>query len=107
VGALVGLVMVAELVLIVGPRYFGADRYQAPPPAPADYSNTEALGRALYSDYLYHFEIAAFILLVAIVAAITLTMRTRPETKYQAPGRQVRAQKSERLRTVRMKSESR
>ncbi|MDZ7788001.1 MAG: NADH-quinone oxidoreductase subunit J [Halofilum sp. (in: g-proteobacteria)] len=107
-GALVGIVMVAELALIVGPRYFGSDRYQAPPPAPAEYSNTEALGRLLYSEYLYQFEIAAFILLVAIIAAITLTMRKRPETtKYQTPGNQVRADKGERLRVVRMDSERR
>ena len=107
-GALVGIVMVAELVLIVGPRYFGGDRYAAPPPAPAEYSNTEALGRLLYSDYLYQFEIAAFILLVAIIAAITLTMRKRPETtKYQTPGNQVRADRRDRLRVVRMDSERR
>jgi NADH-quinone oxidoreductase subunit J len=107
-GALVGIVMVAELVLIVGPRYFGSDRYAAPPAAPADYSNTEALGRLLYTEYLYQFEIAAFILLVAIIAAITLTMRKRPETtKYQTPGNQVRAGKGDRLRVVRMDSERR
>jgi NADH-quinone oxidoreductase subunit J len=107
-GLLVGVIMVAELALIVGPRYFGSDRYAAPPPAPADYSNTEALGRLLYSDYLYQFEIAAFILLVAIIAAIVLTMRKRPETtKYQTPGNQVRAGKADRLRVVRMDSERR
>ena len=106
VGALVGIVMTAELVLIVGPRYFGEDRFAAPEPAPAGYSNTEALGRALYSDYLYQFEIAAFILLVAIIAAIALTMRTRPETtKYQTPGSQVQVGKADRLRVVRMDSE--
>lgn len=105
-GALVGIVMVAEMVLIVGPRYFGMDQYAPPPRAPADYSNTEALGRLLYTDYLYQFEIAAVILLVAIIAAISLTMRKRPETtRYQAVGRQLRAQKSERLRLVRMDSE--
>ena len=107
-GALVGIVMVAELVLIVSQRYFGAEQYQAPPPAPGGYSNTEALGRLLYSDYLYQFEIAAFVLLVAIIAAIALTMRKRPETtKYQTPGRQVRADKRERLRIVGMDSEKR
>ncbi len=107
-GALVGIVMVAELVLIVGQRYFGAEQYQAPPSAPAGYSNTEALGRLLYSDYLYQFEIAAFVLLVAIIAAIVLTMRKRPETtKYQTPGRQVRVGKGDRLRVIRMGSEKR
>lgn len=108
VGALVGVVMVAEMILVVGPRYFGAERYSAPAPAPADYSNTSELGRALYTDYLYQFEIAAIILLVAIIAAIALTMRKRPETtKYQTPGRQVRVSKSDRLRIVSIKSEER
>lgn len=107
-GALVGIVMVAELALIVGPRYFGGDRYEAPPAASADYSNTEALGRLLYTEYLYQFEIAAFILLVAIIAAISLTMRKRPETtKYQTPGNQVRASRGDRLRVVPMDSERR
>ena len=52
-------------------------------------SNTEALGRVLYTVYVYPFEIASVILLVAIVAAIRLTLRHRPETKYQKPERQV------------------
>jgi NADH-quinone oxidoreductase subunit J len=107
-GALVGLVMIAELVLIVGPRYFDTERFGTPERAPAGYSNTEELGQLLYTEYLYHFELAAVILLVAIIAAIALTMRKRPETtKYQTPGRQVRASKSERLRLVRMDSEER
>ena len=107
-GALVGVVMVAELAMVVGSRYFDGVRYSAPVRAPADYSNTEALGRLLYSEYLFQFELAAVILLVAIIAAIALTMRKRPETtKYQTPGRQVRASKAERLRIVRMNSEQR
>lgn len=106
VGALVGLVMLAELIMLVGPRYFGQDRYAPPERAPAEYSNTEALGRLLYSDYLYAFEIAAVILMVAIIAAIALTMRKRQDTtKYQAPNRQVRVRKGDRLRFARIKSE--
>lgn len=106
VGALVGVVMVAEMILVVGPRYFGEERFSAPVRAPADYSNTSELGRALYTDYLYQFEVAAIILLVAIIAAIALTMRKRPETtKYQTPGRQVRVGKDDRLRIVSIKSE--
>lgn len=106
IGVLVGLVMIAELILVVGPRYFGAERYAPPPGKPADHSNTEVLGRELYTDYLYQFEIAAFILLVAIITAIALTMRKRPETtRYQRPGNQVQARKSKRLRVVNMRSE--
>lgn len=108
IGVLVGVIMFIEMALVVGPRYFGEDRFSAPPPAPADYSNTSELGRVLYTDYLYQFEIAAIILLVAIIAAIALTMRKRPETtRYQLPGHQVRANKAERLRLVSMKAEKR
>jgi len=108
VGALVGIVMVAQIVIIVGPRYFGSDRFAMPARSPVEYSNTEHLGRVLYSEYLYHFEVAAVILLVAIIAAISLTLRKRPETtNYQMPSDQVRASKGERLRIVSMDSEKR
>ena len=69
-------------------------RLPAPAPRPPSYSNTEELGRLLYTDYVYPFEIAAVILLVAIVAAIALTLRRRKDTKYQDPaqaGRRARA----------------
>lgn len=106
VGVLVGIIMFIEMVLVVGPRYFSDERFTAPTPAPAGYSNTTELGRLLYSDYLYQFEIAGIILLVAIIAAIALTMRKRPETtRYQTPGNQVRVSKKDRLRVVNLKSE--
>jgi NADH-quinone oxidoreductase subunit J len=59
----------------------------------------------LYTDYVYPFEIAAVILLVAIIAAIALTMRKRPETKYQNPAQQVAVRSQDRVRIVEMKSE--
>jgi NADH-quinone oxidoreductase subunit J len=68
------------------------------PPAPVG-SNTKALGLVLYTDYLLPFELAAVILLVAIVAAIALTLRRRKETKYQDPRAQLAAN-SERMRIV-------
>lgn len=108
VGALVGVIMIVQLALVVGPRYFGEERFASPERAPAGHSNTEQIGGVLYSEYLYHFEIAAVILLVAIIAAISLTLRKRPETtKYQTPGRQVRVRKADRLRIVSMNSEER
>ena len=76
-----------------------------PAPKPADYSNTEALGGVLYTDYVYPFEIAAVILLVAIVAAIALTLRRRPTTKYQNPEEQVQVKRDERVRIVKMATE--
>lgn len=108
VGILVGLIMLVEMVFLITQRYFKAEQFPAPERASAEaMSNTESLGRLLYSEYLFQFEIAAIILLVAIVAAIALTMRRRPETKYQTPSEQISVKKSDRLRVVQMPSEKR
>ncbi len=103
VGLVVALIMGAELVLyVIGQAPKGAP----PQPAAADFSNTRALGEALYTQYLYPFEIAALILLVAIIAAIALTLRRRPDTKYLNPAEQIRVRREERVRLVKMKSET-
>ena len=70
----------------------------------ADYSNTKVLGRLLYIDYVYPFEIAAVILLVAMVAAIALTLRRRKDAKSQVVSEQVAVMKADRLRIIPMKS---
>jgi NADH-quinone oxidoreductase subunit J len=106
VALLVAAAMLVEIFLVVGPNYFGLAHYSPPSPQPADYSNTEQLGGVLYTVYMYPFEVAAVILLVAIIAAIGLTMRKRPETKYQDPSQQVRIKKGpDRIRVVKMKAE--
>ncbi len=102
-GAAVALTIVAMMIYVVGSDFFAA--YKMPAPHPADYSNTRELGTQLYTTYVYPFEIAAMILLVAIVAAITLTMRRRTETKYQDPGEQIKVQRNDRLRIVSMPAE--
>ena len=107
VGILVGVVMFVEIVFLITQRYFRGENYPVPARAEEGYSNTETLGRLLYDEYLFQFEIAAIILLVAIVAAIALTMRRRPDTKYQTPARQVEVTKGERLRVVSMEAEER
>jgi len=107
VGAVVALLMVLELGMVVGTRYLGARLEVVPAPQPASYSNTRVLGGLLYTDYVYPFEIAAVILLVAIVAAIALTMRKRPQTKYQNPSEQVTVKRAERVRLVDMPAEKR
>jgi NADH-quinone oxidoreductase subunit J len=108
VGILVGLIMLVEMVFLITHRYFNAEQFPVPERAVADaMSNTEQLGRLLYDEYLFQFEIAAIILLVAIVAAISLTMRRRPNTKYQTPSQQVDVRKQDRLRVVQMPSEKR
>jgi len=97
--------MLAQLVLIVGPENFGLDKFAAPARHAADYSNTEELGVMLYTVYMYPFELAAVILLVGIVAAISLTHRRRLETKYQNPSQQVTVTKADRLKVIKMDSE--
>jgi NADH-quinone oxidoreductase subunit J len=106
VALLIAAAMLVEIFLVVGPSYFGLEQFAPPSPQPADYSNTEQLGSVLYTVYMYPFEVAAVILLVAIIAAIGLTMRKRPDTKYQDPSQQVRIKKGpDRIRVVKMKAE--
>ncbi|MDJ0655424.1 MAG: NADH-quinone oxidoreductase subunit J [Xanthomonadales bacterium] len=107
VGLLVALAMLVEMLAVLGIKRFGPESFPAPPPHPAGYSNTRELGELLYTEYVYPFEIAAVILLVAIIAAIALTLRRRPETRYQDPGRQVQVRKEDRLRVVSMEAEKR
>ena len=104
-GILVSVAMLVEMLMVVGPRFFGLDKYAAPSPKGADYSNTSELGELLYTSYLYPFEIAAVVLLVAIIAAISLTLRRRPETKYQNPSEQVNVKRDDRVTLVKMEAE--
>ena len=96
----VGGIMMAEMVLTLWGRVYGVA--PAPVPRGADYSNTKELGRLLYTDYAYAFEIAAVILLVAIIAAIALTLRRRKDTKAYRPAEQLSARREERVRLVAM-----
>ena len=107
VGIAVAAIVVVELALVIGVSDFGLDSMPQPPAHPADYSNTKELGVLLYTVYVYPFEIAAAILLVAIVAAIALTMRRRAGVKTQDPSRQVEVRREDRIRIVQMPSEPR
>jgi NADH-quinone oxidoreductase subunit J len=100
-------VMVAEMALVLGGRYFDLEGMPQPAPHATDYSNTRELGRLIYTDYVYPFEIAAVILLVAIVAAIALTLRHRKDTKYIDPAQQLKVRRQDRVRMVSMPSEKR
>jgi len=100
----VGILMAIEMALILGGKHFGMDQVTAPAHHLAGYSNTAELGRQLYTDYLLPFELASVVLLVAIVAAITLTLRDRKDSKFTNPADQVKVKKADRLRIVRMKS---
>jgi NADH-quinone oxidoreductase subunit J len=105
VGITVGVLVLFEMALVLLGSYLRPGI--APAARAAGGDNTRALGRLLYTDYVYPFEIAAVILLVAIIAAIALTHRQRKETKYQDPGRQVRVHKGDRLRVLSMPAEKR
>ncbi len=105
-GLLIAAVMVVNMFLILGPSNFGLEEFAKPEAQPAGYSNTTVLGLDLYTTYLLQFEIAAVVLLVAIVAAIRLTLRRRPETKQQDPSKQVRVHKGpDRIRMISMAPE--
>jgi NADH-quinone oxidoreductase subunit J len=101
VAAIVGALIVLELAAVLW-HQFGTVSSSFAPTLPPDYSNTKALGRLIYTEYVYAFEIAAVILLVAMVAAIALTLRRRPGVKSQNPSEQVRVRREDRVRLVRM-----
>ncbi len=106
VALLVAAAMAVELLMVIWSKSrFGVDLFPVPPPTPAGHSNTQALGELLYTNYLLPFEVAGVVLLVAIIAAIALTLRKRTGIKIQDPARQVRARRDESVRLVKMKSE--
>ena len=103
VGAAVGALVLLEMVLVI----LAGAKAAGTPAAAAAGNNTKALGRLLYVDYVYPFELAAVLLLVAIVAAIALTHRKRRETKVQDPGEQVKVRREDRVRLIEMPAEKR
>ena len=106
VALLVALAMAVELLMVVWSKgRFGAELFPIPAPNSADYSNTRELGELLYTNYLLPFEVAGVILLVAIIAAVALTLRTRTGIKTQNPSVQVRTRRDQSVRLVKMKSE--
>ncbi len=106
IGALVAVLLVVEIALVLSGS-FGPGEHPRPAPQGPDYSNTRELGRVLYTVYVYPFEIAAVVLLVAIIAAIALTLRKRPNTKYLDPAQQITVQREDRIRLVKMPAERR
>jgi NADH-quinone oxidoreductase subunit J len=107
-GWLTALAVIVEIVGVVWARgALGVDPARGGQPTSATYSNTLELGRVLYTTYAYPLELAAMLLLVAIVAAITLTLRRRAGLKYQDIGAQVAVRSKDRLRIVKMPAEKR
>ena len=103
-GVLVGGLMVGEMAVVLSGRYFGLASLP-PHDMPANYSNTKELARVLYTDYAYPFEIASVILLVAIIAAVMLTLRKRKENKAMHPSDQIAVKAKDRMRLVKMAPE--
>jgi NADH-quinone oxidoreductase subunit J len=103
-GIVFAVIMLLLMWSVVTDDVFSLESIANPVPKGADFSNTKALGAVLYTEYVFAFEIAAVILLVALVAALTLTMRKRPRTKYQNPSDQIKVSKADRLRIVKMPS---
>jgi NADH-quinone oxidoreductase subunit J len=102
--ATIGVLMVGEMVLLLSTDYFGL--VAMPDKAmPADYSNTKELGRLLFTDYVYPFELASIILLVAIIAAVVLTLRRRSGVKHLDPAQQIAVRHEDRLRVLQMPAE--
>ena len=104
-GLLLGLLMSIEMAMVLTGKQFGADELPAPAARAPDYSNTKELGRLIYTEYVYAFELAAVILLVAIVAAIALTLRQRGGSKSMDVAKQVAVKREDRIRIVSMASE--
>ncbi|HEU5135068.1 MAG TPA: NADH-quinone oxidoreductase subunit J [Steroidobacteraceae bacterium] len=101
-GGIVAGVVVFQIVSVVWTRSLGLDVTTGAAGKPADYSNTAELGRVLYTDYVYPFELAAVLLLIAIIAAISLTMRKRPGLKLQNIAKQVAVRSQDRVRIVKV-----
>jgi len=107
-GIVVALLMATEFLLVIWTKgRFDESAFPIPAPHPADYSNTKAVGEWLYTNYLLAFEVAGVILLVAIIAAVALTLRQRSGSHRQNPAMQVRVTKDERVRLVKMDAEPR
>jgi NADH-quinone oxidoreductase subunit J len=104
-GGLIALIVVIELFYVLWVKHLGIEDLAGLPVAPAGYSNTQAIGAVLYTDYVWPFQLAAVVLLVAIVAAISLTMRRRPGLKSQDVSRQVAVRRADRVRLVKVKTE--
>ena len=104
-GGVIALLMLGEMILVVGGRYFGLENFPGQNVA-AGASNTKDLARLLFTKYAWPFEIASLILLVAIIAAVMLTLRKRGDTKAVHPSDQIKVKRNDRVRMVKMQSET-
>jgi NADH-quinone oxidoreductase subunit J len=104
-GGPIAVLMVVEMVAVLSARSFGLEAMPAPSAPAAGFSNTKALGVAIYTDYVYPFELASVILLVALIAAVVLNLRQRRDNKLLNPAEQIAIKRKDRVRIVSMPSE--
>jgi len=104
-GAILALIMTIEMGMVFMSRQFGSEVIKNPEPKLVDYSNTKELGQLIYTEYVYAFELAAVILLVAMVAAIAITLRYRTDKKSPDVSKQVAVSRDERLKIISMSAE--
>ena len=104
-GSIVALLMAAEMGLVLGGSYFNWFEKDVPQ-AVAGYSNVQAVGRLLFTNYVYPFELASVVLLVGIVAAVSLTLRGKRKSKSVSPSQQVFVKSGDRIRVLKMPAES-
>lgn len=98
-GLVILVSVIAAMVYVVGPHHLGLSNLPAPKPEVAGYSNVKELGAVLYTHYVYPFELAAVLLLIAIIAAISLSLR-KPRSKTQNIKKQLQADPKEGVRLV-------
>ena len=103
-GSLIALLMVAEMGLVLAGTYFRWFEHELPPDE-AGFSNVKAVGRLLFTDYVYPFELASVVLLVGIVAAVALTLRGKRKSKSVSPSQQVFVKAKDRVRVLKMPAE--
>ncbi|KAA0179683.1 NADH-quinone oxidoreductase subunit J [Cupriavidus sp. H18C1] len=104
--SVVGALIIAEMAIVLVRNFIGTTQPLKPMPQGSDYSNTGALGQVIYTDYIYAFEVAGIILLVAIIAAVALTLRRRKDTKAQDVSEQLRTRRADRVRLVSMPAQT-
>ncbi|MBI4743132.1 MAG: NADH-quinone oxidoreductase subunit J [Betaproteobacteria bacterium] len=105
-GSIIALLMVLEMGVILGGSYFDILEIGVPQTAAGE-SNVQSIGRLLFTDYVYPFELASVILLVGIVAAVALTLREKRKTKLVSPATQVFVKAKDRVRVLQMPAEKR
>ena len=103
-GSIIALLMVIEMGLVLAGTYFRWFE-QDLPQAEAGFSNVKAVGRLLFTEYVYPFELASVILLVGIVAAVALTLRGKRKSKSVSPSQQVFVKAKDRVRVLKMPAE--